>query len=202
MLNNWRPCKEGERRPQKRQLHSLLVSFELFDLASLRPAADWIVSVLPWVVSRGRSYGFLWAEEPVWATSAHNPGKLCKQPGRLPAEGRLRSSENKSQCLFLLPAWPNLHMCHLFGIRSLVSCSWFDSSKFSGRAFQLWHIWRLSFVEEYSTALVECNWARRVQTQMPQNSESNLRENHIIEKCKEEGCANSWSKHRENNLRF
>jgi hypothetical protein len=30
-------------------------------LAILRPAADWAVSILPWVVSPGRSYGFLWA---------------------------------------------------------------------------------------------------------------------------------------------
>jgi hypothetical protein len=30
-------------------------------LAFLRPAADRAVSLLPWVVSRGRSYGFLWA---------------------------------------------------------------------------------------------------------------------------------------------
>jgi hypothetical protein len=30
-------------------------------LAFLRPAADRAVSILPWVVSRGRSYGFLWA---------------------------------------------------------------------------------------------------------------------------------------------
>jgi hypothetical protein len=29
-------------------------------LASLRPAADWAVSILPWIVSPGRSYGFLW----------------------------------------------------------------------------------------------------------------------------------------------
>jgi hypothetical protein len=30
-------------------------------LAFLRPAADWAVSILPWVVSPGRSYGFSWA---------------------------------------------------------------------------------------------------------------------------------------------
>jgi hypothetical protein len=30
-------------------------------LAFLWPAADRAVSILPWVVSRGRSYGFLWA---------------------------------------------------------------------------------------------------------------------------------------------
>jgi hypothetical protein len=30
-------------------------------LAFLRPAADRAVSILPWVVSPGRSYGFLWA---------------------------------------------------------------------------------------------------------------------------------------------
>jgi hypothetical protein len=31
-------------------------------LVFLRPAADRAVSILPWVVSRGRSYGFLWAD--------------------------------------------------------------------------------------------------------------------------------------------
>jgi hypothetical protein len=31
-------------------------------LAFLRPAADRAVPMLPWVVSRGRSYGFLWAD--------------------------------------------------------------------------------------------------------------------------------------------
>jgi hypothetical protein len=31
-------------------------------LAFFRPAADRAVSILPWVVSRGRSYGFLWAD--------------------------------------------------------------------------------------------------------------------------------------------
>jgi hypothetical protein len=30
-------------------------------LAFLRPAADRDVSILPWIVSPGRSYGFLWA---------------------------------------------------------------------------------------------------------------------------------------------
>jgi hypothetical protein len=30
-------------------------------LALLRPAADRTISIFPWVVSRGRSYGFLWA---------------------------------------------------------------------------------------------------------------------------------------------
>jgi hypothetical protein len=38
----------------------LLVFSEL--LAFLRPAADRAVSILPWVVSPGRSYGFLWAD--------------------------------------------------------------------------------------------------------------------------------------------
>jgi hypothetical protein len=38
-------------------------------------------------------------------------------------------------------------------------------------------------------ALVEVHWARRVQAPMPQVSGPNLQENHIIETCKEEGCA-------------
>jgi hypothetical protein len=38
-------------------------------------------------------------------------------------------------------------------------------------------------------ALFEVHWARRVQALMPQVSGLNLQENHIIETCKEEGCA-------------
>jgi hypothetical protein len=34
-------------------------------LAFLRPAADRAVSILPWVVSPGRSYGFLWANSSI-----------------------------------------------------------------------------------------------------------------------------------------
>jgi hypothetical protein len=39
------------------------------------------------------------------------------------------------------------------------------------------------------TALAEVHWARRVQAPMPQMSGPNLQENHILETCKEEGCA-------------
>jgi hypothetical protein len=39
------------------------------------------------------------------------------------------------------------------------------------------------------TALVEVHWAQRVQAAMPQMSGPDLQENHIIETCKEEGCA-------------
>jgi hypothetical protein len=38
-------------------------------------------------------------------------------------------------------------------------------------------------------ALVEIHWARRLQALMPQISGPNLQENHVIETCKEEGCA-------------
>jgi hypothetical protein len=49
------------------------------------------------------------------------PREVWNQPGRLPAEGRPGSSENTRSCLFLLPARPSLQVCHLFGIRSLVT---------------------------------------------------------------------------------
>jgi hypothetical protein len=39
------------------------------------------------------------------------------------------------------------------------------------------------------TALVEVHWARRVQAPMSQISKLNVKENQIIEACKEEGCA-------------
>jgi hypothetical protein len=55
------------------------------------------------------------------------PREVWKQLGRLPVEGRLGSSENtqasRGVVIFLLLAWPSLHMCHLFGIRNLVFLS-------------------------------------------------------------------------------
>jgi hypothetical protein len=56
MPNKWHICKEGKAGNEKRQF---LVSLNY--LAFLRPAADRAVSILPWVVSPGCSYGFLWA---------------------------------------------------------------------------------------------------------------------------------------------
>jgi hypothetical protein len=51
--------------------------------------------------------------------------EVWKQPGRLPAEGRLGSSETQASrgvvFFVVLASLASLHMCHLFGIRSLVS---------------------------------------------------------------------------------
>jgi hypothetical protein len=95
-------------------------------LAFLRPAADRAVSILPWVVSPGRSYGFLWADSIVQT----DVRKDSSTPAYSPVSDERRL-----------------------------------------------------------TALVEVHWARRVQAPMPQISGPNLQENHIIEICKEEGCA-------------
>jgi hypothetical protein len=92
----------------------------------LRPAADRAVSILPWVVSRGRSCGFLWADSSI----QKNTRKDNPTPAYSPVSDRRRL-----------------------------------------------------------TALVKVHWARRVQTPMPQISGPNSQENHIIETCKEEGCA-------------
>jgi hypothetical protein len=95
-------------------------------LAFLQPAADRAVYILLWVISRGRSYGFLWAGSII----QKNVRKNNPTPAYSPVSNRRRL-----------------------------------------------------------TALVEVNWARRVQALMPQISGSNLQENHIIDLCKEEGCA-------------
>jgi hypothetical protein len=50
--------------------------------------------------------------------------EVQSQPNWLPAIMRPGNSENTSKQrhrLFLLPAWPSLNMCHLFGILRLVS---------------------------------------------------------------------------------
>jgi hypothetical protein len=53
--------KEGQAGNQKKDNAAACLCFLKY-LAFLRPAADRAVSVLPWVVSPGRSHGFLWAD--------------------------------------------------------------------------------------------------------------------------------------------
>jgi hypothetical protein len=53
--------QRGQSRQQQKDNAAACLCF-LNYLALLRPAADRAVSVLPCVVSRGRSYGFLWAD--------------------------------------------------------------------------------------------------------------------------------------------
>jgi hypothetical protein len=61
MPNKWHICKEGKAGNKKKTTPRLACVF-LNYLAFLRPAADRAVSILPLVVRRGRSYGFLWAD--------------------------------------------------------------------------------------------------------------------------------------------
>jgi hypothetical protein len=58
MPNRWHICKEGHAGNKKRKCRGLLVISELPSLPW--PAADRAVSILPWVISRGRSYEVLW----------------------------------------------------------------------------------------------------------------------------------------------
>jgi hypothetical protein len=51
MPKKWYICKESQED----------TFFSVLPRLSLRPAADRAVSILPWVVSLGRSYWFLWA---------------------------------------------------------------------------------------------------------------------------------------------
>jgi hypothetical protein len=93
---------------------------------------------------------------------------------RLPADGRLGSSENTRKprrCLFLLPS---LYMCHLFGIRSLVSWSWahitnkraiFNNQRSKQLVCRLFRpvIWQL-----FSLALSISRWFQRWFKRLPQ----------------------------------
>jgi hypothetical protein len=60
MPNKRRICKEGKAGNKKDNAAACLCFLNY--LAFLRPAADRAVSLLPWVVSPGRSNGFLWAD--------------------------------------------------------------------------------------------------------------------------------------------
>jgi hypothetical protein len=59
----------------------------LNNLAFLRPAADRAISILSFVVSRGRSHGFLWAD----STIQKNVRKDDPTPAYLPVSDRRRS---------------------------------------------------------------------------------------------------------------
>jgi hypothetical protein len=59
MPNKWYMFKEGQAGNKIDNTAACLCSLNY--LASFWLAADRAVSILPWVVSRGRSYGFLWA---------------------------------------------------------------------------------------------------------------------------------------------
>jgi hypothetical protein len=59
MSNMWHICKEGQEGNKKRQHRGSLVFSELPSLPSA--GSRLAVSILPWVGSRGRLYGFLWA---------------------------------------------------------------------------------------------------------------------------------------------
>jgi hypothetical protein len=59
MPNKWHIFQEGQ-AGNKIDNAAACLCFLIY-LAFLRPAADRAVSILPWVVRRGRSYGFLWA---------------------------------------------------------------------------------------------------------------------------------------------
>jgi hypothetical protein len=59
MPNKWPIFKEGQVATKKDNAAACLCFLNF--LAFLWPAADRAVSILPWVVSRGRSYVFFWA---------------------------------------------------------------------------------------------------------------------------------------------
>jgi hypothetical protein len=87
MPNKRHICKEGRAGNKKNNAAACLCFLNY--LAFLRPAADRAVSILPWVVSRGRSYGFLWAgsiiqkhvrkDNPISAYSPVRPTELVPQ---------------------------------------------------------------------------------------------------------------------------
>jgi hypothetical protein len=124
MPNKWHICKEAKQATKKDSAAACLCFLNY--LAFLRAAPDGAVSILLWVVSRGRSYGFLWAGSII----QKNVKKDNPTPAYSPVSDRRRL-----------------------------------------------------------TALVKVHWSRRVQAPMPQISGPNSQENHIIETCKEEGCA-------------
>jgi hypothetical protein len=52
-----------------------------------------------------------------------NQGRMetARSAARQKKEGRSENTSKLRRCVFLLPAWPSLRMCHLFDIQSLVT---------------------------------------------------------------------------------
>jgi hypothetical protein len=120
--------------PKELQLHHNHKKFLFLTVLSLFAQCKmhywWLVTWLDWKpeLDRPSSHFFEYSKqsrETRMSDLGSQPREVWEKPGRLPAEWRLGSSENTSNRLFLSPAWPSLTMCHLFGIKSLVSWSWF-----------------------------------------------------------------------------
>jgi hypothetical protein len=85
MPNKWHICKEGKAATKIDNAGTCLCYLNY--LAFLQPAADRAVSILLWVVSRGRSYGFLWAGSIIQKDST----KDDPTPAYSPVSDRRRS---------------------------------------------------------------------------------------------------------------
>jgi hypothetical protein len=86
MPNKWRGAYAKRAKQATKKDNATACSCFLNYLAFLRPAADRAVSLLPWFVSRGRSYGFLWAGSFI----QNNERKNDPTPVYLPVSDRRR----------------------------------------------------------------------------------------------------------------
>jgi hypothetical protein len=77
MQNKWRVCKEGQAQVTKNDIATAAVVLWA-TWPFLRQAANWTDSELPLVVSRGHSYGFLWADSTTAQNFANKPGNNDK----------------------------------------------------------------------------------------------------------------------------
>jgi hypothetical protein len=137
-------------------------------LAFLRPAADRAVSKIPWVVSRGRSYGFLYAGSIIYKhVRKYNPTPASSQV-------KLLITNNAFFIVQRATAKSKTGILCDVGVADAPPGTPAYSPVSDRR---------------HLTALVQVHWARRVQAPMSQISGPNLQENHIIETFKEEGRA-------------
>jgi hypothetical protein len=96
MQSKWRICKEGQAGNNKKDNAAACLCF-LNYLAFLWPEADQAISILPWVVSRGRSYGFLWAcKIKILGFECHTTGTFVKRAKQA------TKKDNAAACLYFL----------------------------------------------------------------------------------------------------
>jgi hypothetical protein len=128
--NKWHTRKEGQAGNKKDNAAACLCFLNY--LAFLRPAASRAVSILPWFVSRGRSYGLLWAD-----SSIHNKCEEGRSNSGLFASNRPRIIRNRTANIniMVVSSQANNHRSCLLNcaksnstvknrIFSLLWCSW------------------------------------------------------------------------------
>jgi hypothetical protein len=147
MPNKWHMCKEGQAGNINNNNAAVCLCFPNY-LAFLRPAADRAVYILPLFVSRGRSYGFLWADSILPKKSARKDNPA---PAYSPVSDRRRLTAlvevlraRRVHAPMLQISGPNSQKNHIIETCKEEGCTVSTQETAARRKWEMEHLTRLS----------------------------------------------------------